>query len=117
MGIYTSSLLEQKKFNAISDLEKCLDGKFIWPQPLSQYKGADKYVQEGKLNIQLNLIIFVFQEKLRIEFNVEALNTTWTVIDEWEDLHFGGPNRTEDFYRNLLEAVVCLMKSLVLNVS
>ena len=29
MGIYTSSLLEQEKFNAISDLEKCLDGKLI----------------------------------------------------------------------------------------
>lgn len=56
MGIYTSSLPEPKKFNAIGDLEKCLDGKFIWPQPLKQYKGAEKYIQEGNLDYFLSYI-------------------------------------------------------------
>jgi len=48
MGVYTSHLPEQKKFIAIGDLEKCLDDKFIWPQPFNQYKGVEKYIQEGK---------------------------------------------------------------------
>lgn len=47
-----------------------------------------------------------------------ALSKTWT-FEEWDEeaTLFGGPTRNEDFYRNMLEALVCVFKSLVMNVS
>ena len=47
------------------------------------------------------------------------MNKTWTVDDWVLDLPYpllGGSKRTKDFYRTIMESLVCLTKALVENV-
>ena len=51
-----------------------------------------------------------------------ATSKTWT-FDSWDDSwsepvpHFGGPNRKEEFYRGLMQSIICSLKSVFENVS
>jgi len=60
MPIFLSRLSDSQKISAASDLQKCTSVEFIWPQPFTQYKGAEMYIAEGihifQIDVQINKI-------------------------------------------------------------
>jgi len=40
-------LNDAQKVSAIASIEKCLKNDFPWTQPLKQYEGVEKYINEG----------------------------------------------------------------------